>query len=113
MRPCAPARRAAPGRRKQHIYLTGPALSLHIFPCILVSHVSHPQGRTAYLQWREDLKRQHAATTTRLMAEAGYPPEACKRVETLILKRALKELEGQIVEDSLCLGGCLAMYLGG
>lgn len=65
-----------------------------------------PQGRTAYLQWREDLKRQHAATATRLMAEAGYPPEACKRVETLILKRALKELEGQIVEDALCLGGC-------
>lgn len=68
-----------------------------------VPRSSYPEGRTAYLQWREDLKRQHAATATRLMAEAGYPPEACKRVETLILKRALKELEGQIVEDALCL----------
>ncbi|KAG2434615.1 hypothetical protein HXX76_007510 [Chlamydomonas incerta] len=64
---------------------------------------SYPEGRTAYLQWREDLKKAHAATTTRLMAEAGYPPESCKRVEQLIMKKALKETEGQLVEDALCL----------
>ncbi|KAG2442142.1 hypothetical protein HYH02_009630 [Chlamydomonas schloesseri] len=68
-----------------------------------VPRSSYPEGRTAYLQWREDLKKAHAATTTRLMAAAGYPEEACKRVEKLILKKALKETEGQIVEDALCL----------
>ncbi|KAG2496261.1 hypothetical protein HYH03_005494 [Edaphochlamys debaryana] len=68
-----------------------------------VPRSSYPEGRTAYLQWREDLKKRHAATTTGLMAEAGYPPESLKRVEQLILKRALKEPEGQIVEDALCL----------
>ncbi|KXZ53620.1 hypothetical protein GPECTOR_6g537 [Gonium pectorale] len=69
----------------------------------LVPRSSYPEGRTSYLQWREDLKKRHAATTTGLMEQAGYPPESCKRVEQLILKRLLKEEEGQILEDALCL----------
>ncbi|GLI67263.1 hypothetical protein VaNZ11_011446 [Volvox africanus] len=68
-----------------------------------VPRSTYPEGRTAYLQWREDLKKRHAATTTGLMAAAGYSAESCKRVEQLILKRALRETEGQILEDALCL----------
>lgn len=65
----------------------------------------NPQGRTPYLQWREELKRRHAATVVGLMAAQGYPPEAAQRVEALIMKRMLKEPEGQAIEDALCLGG--------
>ncbi|PNH04834.1 hypothetical protein TSOC_009026 [Tetrabaena socialis] len=43
-----------------------------------VPRASYPEGRVAYLQWREDLKKQHAATTTRLMAAAGYGTDSCK-----------------------------------
>ncbi|EFJ48577.1 hypothetical protein VOLCADRAFT_104635 [Volvox carteri f. nagariensis] len=68
-----------------------------------VPRSSYPEGRTAYLQWREDLKKRHAVTTTGLMAAAGYSIDSCKRVEQLILKRALREAEGQILEDGLCL----------
>ncbi|GLC67226.1 hypothetical protein PLESTF_000531000 [Pleodorina starrii] len=68
-----------------------------------VPRSSYPEGRTAYLQWREDLKKRHAATTTGLMEAAGYGPDSCRRVEQLILKRALRETEGQILEDGLCL----------
>ncbi|GIL82978.1 hypothetical protein Vretimale_8502 [Volvox reticuliferus] len=68
-----------------------------------VPRSTYPEGRTAYLQWREDLKKRHAATTTSLMAAAGYGADSCKRVEQLILKRALRETEGQILEDALCL----------
>lgn len=49
---------------------------------------AYPQGRTAYLQWREDLKKAHAATTTRLMAEAGYPEESCKWVGPAVVQLA-------------------------
>ena len=38
------------------------------------------QGRTAYLQWREDLKKFHAKTVTTIMAEEGYSPESCAKV---------------------------------
>ncbi|GIL66966.1 hypothetical protein Vafri_20469 [Volvox africanus] len=68
-----------------------------------VPRSTYPEGRTAYLQWREDLKKRHATTTTGLMAAAGFSADSCKRVEQLILKRALRETEGQILEDALCL----------
>ncbi|KAL6759776.1 hypothetical protein V8C86DRAFT_2569161 [Haematococcus lacustris] len=63
----------------------------------------YPEGRAGYLKWREDLKKFHAATVTQLMAAAGYPQQSCAKVDGLINKKLLKEAEGQVVEDALCL----------
>ncbi len=38
------------------------------------------QGKAAYFQWREDLKKFHAATVTKAMREEGYPDESCAKV---------------------------------
>lgn len=62
------------------------------------------QGRSAYLQWREGLKRMHASTVVDIMRRAGYEDAPRAHVERIILKRALREPEGQVVEDALCLG---------
>ncbi|KAF5832022.1 hypothetical protein DUNSADRAFT_12238 [Dunaliella salina] len=64
---------------------------------------TYPEGKAAYLQWREDLKQMHAKTTGDIMREAGYPEDSAQKVEALIKKQLLKEPEGQVVEDALCL----------
>lgn len=91
------------------------------------------QGRTSYLQWREDLKKLHASTVTGIMKDVGYSTDSCGKVigsstvatisdrrsrnmasgtalywpqvEAMILKKSLKSNpDAQIVEDALCLG---------
>jgi len=65
---------------------------------------SYPRTREAYLQWREDLKQFHAATTAEILQAVGYDEAFIKRVESLILKRRLKlDAEVQALEDALCL----------
>lgn len=64
---------------------------------------SYPEGRQAYLQWRNDLKKTHAATVTSIMREAGYPDEAVNKVERIIMKKNIRDPENQTVEDALCL----------
>jgi hypothetical protein len=65
------------------------------------------QGRTAYLKWREDLKRMHSRTVMGLMAEAGYDEAAQKAVEELMLKKALKTPEGQVGSVAGLLAPCM------
>lgn len=69
----------------------------------LVPRKSYPEGRVAYLKWREDLKKLHAKTVTDIMRDVGYAEDACSKVESMILKKNLKEADNQTVEDALCL----------
>lgn len=72
------------------------------------------QGRTAYLQWREELKQMHSRVVGGLMAEAGYPPEAVAATQAMMLKKGIKASpQAQILEDALCLGGWLGSGTGG
>lgn len=49
------------------------------------------QGKTGYFQWREDLKKTHAATVVGIMQHAGYDQESQDRVTRFILKKDLKK----------------------
>eukprot|EP00199_Chlamydomonas_sp_CCMP681_P005393 CAMPEP_0119101082 /NCGR_PEP_ID=MMETSP1180-20130426/218_1 /TAXON_ID=3052 ORGANISM="Chlamydomonas cf sp, Strain CCMP681" /NCGR_SAMPLE_ID=MMETSP1180 /ASSEMBLY_ACC=CAM_ASM_000741 /LENGTH=234 /DNA_ID=CAMNT_0007085131 /DNA_START=6 /DNA_END=710 /DNA_ORIENTATION=- len=64
---------------------------------------SYPEGKAGYLKWREDLKHFHAKVVLGIMKEAGYSPESMAKVESIILKKNIKEAENQIIEDALCL----------
>jgi len=64
---------------------------------------SYPEGRAAYLKWREDLKKFHSSTVTAIMRQEGYSEESCAKVSSIMLKKNLKDPEGQVVEDALCL----------
>jgi hypothetical protein len=63
-----------------------------------------PEGRAGYLSWRERLKKFHAETLGRIMAEAGYPPGSVERAKALILRKNFApDPEGQVLEDAACL----------
>lgn len=65
---------------------------------------SYPLTREGYLQWKEALKQMHAQIAGTLLQEVGYPEEMIKRVQSLNLKRNLKQDEEcQTLEDALCL----------
>jgi len=65
---------------------------------------AYPRTREGYLTWKETLKRHHAAVSSGILAEAGYPPDLIDRVRSLNLKRDLKhDPECQTLEDALCL----------
>ncbi len=65
---------------------------------------SYPMDRAGYLKWREDLKKFHATTTTKIVKKAGYLDEFCSRVSFLIEKKLLKkDAETQLLEDVICL----------
>lgn len=61
---------------------------------------AYPEGRTGYLQWRQDLYKFHAVLAGGLMAEAGYSPEELERVRNAIGKRRVKvDPDAQLLED--------------
>jgi hypothetical protein len=62
-----------------------------------------PKTRVGYLQWREQLKGQHAQTVGRLMCEAGYAQELIDRAQQIMRKADLNDPETQTLEDALCL----------
>ncbi|MCG8527517.1 MAG: DUF4202 domain-containing protein [Opitutales bacterium] len=65
---------------------------------------SYPEGRAAYLKWREDLKKFHAKKVGEILIEAGYDQSTTRRVKDLNLKKNLKKDGGtQAVEDVLCM----------
>jgi hypothetical protein len=64
----------------------------------------YPMTREGYLQWKETLKRRHADIASALLREVGYPESMIDRVQSLNLKRNLKQDEEcQTLEDALCL----------
>lgn len=66
------------------------------------------QGRTGYLQWRENLKGSHAATVVGLMEAAGYDTAACEKVKRWILKKDIKtDPENQVGQVSMSHVTCM------
>ncbi len=64
---------------------------------------SYPMTRAGYLQWRESLKKFHAQRAGDILREAGYGDDVIARVQSLNLKKDLKDSETQVLEDALCL----------
>lgn len=63
----------------------------------------YPKTRQGYLRWRSALMKYHAGRVGQIMAESGYSTADIARVESLILKRRLKdEPEAQALEDVVC-----------
>ena len=63
-----------------------------------------PEGKAGYLQWREGLKRFHAARVAQIMQNAGWSEGDRARVAALIRKEGIKrDAEAQTLEDVICL----------
>ena len=64
----------------------------------------YAEGRTGYLQWRQDLKQFHAKTVGTILKDIGYDEPTIARVQTLLKKEKLKhDPEVQALEDVICL----------
>lgn len=70
----------------------------------IVPRQSYPEGRIAYLKWRKDLQRHHAARAGSLMRDLGYSADEIARVSALLRKERLKfDADAQALEDVICL----------
>ncbi|MFI8378282.1 DUF4202 domain-containing protein [Leeuwenhoekiella sp. NPDC079379] len=64
----------------------------------------YPMNRVGYLNWREDLKKMHAALTGEILKEFHYTQTFIDRVQFLIKKKLIKkDKESQTLEDVICL----------
>ncbi|MDT0686497.1 DUF4202 domain-containing protein [Autumnicola psychrophila] len=64
----------------------------------------YPMNRVGYLNWRNDLKKKHAAITGEILEEVGYNQDFINRVAFLIQKKKIKkDEETQTLEDVICL----------
>ena len=69
-----------------------------------VPRSSYPEGKVAYLTWRKDLAKMHAAVTSEILLQLGFEDAFIKRVQEINLKQNLKlDKEVQTMEDGLCL----------
>lgn len=63
-----------------------------------------PEGRTGYLRWRTQLKRQHAEEVGEILREAGYDTDVIERVQQIVRKDKMsRDPQVQVHEDALCL----------
>lgn len=63
-----------------------------------------PEGRSGYLRWRTQLKRQHAEEVEGILREAGYGEDVIERVQQIVRKDKLsRDPQVQVHEDALCL----------
>ena len=61
---------------------------------------SFPMDRQGYLQWRTQLYKFHANTTTDIMQKVGYDEESIERVKKAIGKKGIKvNPDTQLLED--------------
>src|SRR5262245_44362478 len=60
-------------------------------------------GRIGYLKWRKRLYQFHADKAGEILRKAGYPEETIEKVQTINLKKSLKDPDTQTIEDALCL----------
>lgn len=69
-----------------------------------IPRASYPEGRIAYLTWRKDLQKHHAARCGAIMAAEGYGADEIARVGALLRKERLKQdPDVQTLEDVICL----------
>lgn len=63
-----------------------------------------PEGRSGYLKWRTQLKRQHAEEVGEILHGVGYNDETIERVGQIVRKdRLSRDPQVQTHEDALCL----------
>jgi hypothetical protein len=69
----------------------------------LLPRADFPEGNAGYLDWRREQGRRHAVRVAGIMADAGYPPEDCEQVGTLLRKEGIKrDPLVQALEDVIC-----------
>ncbi len=69
-----------------------------------IPRASYPATRAGYHQWKNDLKRFHAARSAEVLRAIGYPEAAVQKVSDLNLKKNFPaDPQVRTLEDSLCL----------
>lgn len=65
---------------------------------------SYPEGKAAYLNWRSNLAKHHAAIAESLLTQAGYDVAQIAKVKHIVTKQELKtNTDVQTMENALCL----------
>lgn len=65
---------------------------------------TYPEGRTAYLKWRNALKKFHAEKSAEILQSVGYDEKTIQKVEAINLKKGISsDPDVQAVEDALCM----------
>lgn len=73
---------------------------------------AYPEGRPAYLQWRQEQGRRHAERIAGIMSDAGYDMDQIDRARKLLTKQGIKrDAEVQALEDVICFT-FIRWYLG-
>lgn len=69
-----------------------------------ISRDAFPPGKTGYHQWKNALKKFHAALAEKILRESGWEESTISRVRALNLKSAFPDdPESRTLEDALCL----------
>lgn len=64
----------------------------------------YPEGRIAYLKWRKDQSKAHAALAREILQEVGFDQATIEAVVRINQKQGLKAgTDMQVMEDALCL----------
>ncbi len=69
----------------------------------LLPRSAYPEGKAGYLDWRREQGRRHGLRVAGIMADSGYAPTDCDRVQVLLRKEGIKrDAEVQALEDVIC-----------
>jgi len=64
----------------------------------------YPKNRRGYHKWRNAMKKYHARRAGEILKKVGYDDDLISRVQSLLLKKKLKnDPEVQLLEDVICL----------
>ena len=70
----------------------------------LTPRSAYPDGKSAYIAWRNAAKRRHAERVAEIMAACGYDEGIIARAGALVRKEQLRrDPEAQTLEDVACL----------
>jgi hypothetical protein len=70
----------------------------------MIPRSNYEMDRAGYHQWRNELKRFHAAKSAEVLRKTGYNEDIMSRVAALNLKKNFPtDPESRVLEDALCL----------